>query len=226
MKSELSEDTHEELDDSSNDLPPVGNGIYSVRMKLERDMPQLIPMHGKRICLYYRCIIKRCTNCFGSHQRKNCKEEKVPWIKYVEQFITNYPEIPMEAYGRWAKMIDGMSPVADANKTIVPEKDRQSTSTSTGVNSQQPTSSLSSGIISEKSKQKTRSEKKDTKKSGNGEERETEEDEDDRKLLEALSKAGISTQEALGMLTGTKKKANQKPKSLGAGRGRGGKAKK
>jgi len=53
-----------------------------------------------------------------------------------------------------------------------------------------------------------------------------EEDDDDRKLLEALSKAGISTQDALGMLTGAKKKANQKPKSLGAGRGRGGKAKK
>jgi len=226
VKSELSEDTHEESDDSSDDLPPVGNGIYSVRMKLERDMPQLIPMHGKRIRLYYRGIIKRCTNCFGSHQRKNCKEEKVPWIKYVEQFITNYPEIPMEAYGRWAKMIDGMSTGADPNKTIVLEKDKQSTSTSTGVNSQQSTSSLSSGIRSGKSEQKTRSEKKDTKKSGDGEEQETEEDDDDRKLLEALSKAGISTQEALGMLTGTKKKANQKPKSLGTGRGRGGKAKK
>jgi hypothetical protein len=48
-----------------------------------------------------------------------------------------------------------------------------------------------------------------------------EEDDDDLKLLEALSK-----KEALGVLTGTKKKANQKPKSLGAGRGRGGKAKK
>jgi hypothetical protein len=32
--------------------------------------------------------------------------------------------------------------------------------------------------------------------------------------LEALSKAGISTQEALGMLTGTKKKENKRPKSL------------
>jgi hypothetical protein len=93
VKSEISEDTHEGSDDSSDDLPPVGNGIYSVQMKLERDMPQLIPMHGKRIRLYYRGIIKRCTNCFGTHQRKNCKEEKVPWIKYVEQFIGNYPDL-------------------------------------------------------------------------------------------------------------------------------------
>jgi hypothetical protein len=100
VKSEISEDTHKGSDDSNDDLPPVGNGIYSVRMKLKKDMPQLIPMHGKRIRLYYRGIIKRCTNCFGAHQRKNCKEKKVQWIKYVEQFITNFPEIPRESYGR------------------------------------------------------------------------------------------------------------------------------
>jgi hypothetical protein len=47
VKSEITEDTHEGSDDSSHNLPPVGNGIYSVLMKLERDMPQLIPMHGK-----------------------------------------------------------------------------------------------------------------------------------------------------------------------------------
>jgi hypothetical protein len=49
VKSEILEDTHEGSEESSNDLPPVGNGIYLVRMKLKRDMPQLIPMHGKRI---------------------------------------------------------------------------------------------------------------------------------------------------------------------------------
>jgi hypothetical protein len=144
VKSEISEDTHEGLEESSDDLLPVGNGIYSVRMKLKRDIPQLIPMHGKRIRLYYRGIIKRCTNCFGAHQRKNCKEEKVPWIKYVEQFITNFPEIPEESYGRWADMIDRMSPGVDGNKTIVPEQERESTSL--GANSHQPTPKSSSRI--------------------------------------------------------------------------------
>jgi hypothetical protein len=133
VKSEISEDTHKGLDDSGDDLLPVGNGIYSVRIKLNRDMPQLIPMHGKRIRLFYRGIIKRCTNCFGAHQRKNCKEEKVPWIKYFEQFITNFPELPREFYGRWANMIDGMSLGVDGNKTIVPEQGKESTST--GANS-------------------------------------------------------------------------------------------
>ena len=135
VKSEITEDTHEGSDDSSDDLPPVGNGIYSVLMKLERDMPQLIPMHGKRIRIYYRGIIKRCTNCFGAHQRKNCKEEKVPWKNYVKQFINNYPEIPKESYGRWANVIDG-------DRMVRPEQGSQSL-TSVGMNSQQEMSKSS-----------------------------------------------------------------------------------
>jgi hypothetical protein len=221
VKSEISEDTHEGSDDSNDDLPPVGNGIYSVRMKLERDMPQLIPMHGKRIRLYYRGIIKRCTNCFGAHQRKNCKEEKVPWIKYVEQFITNFPEIPRESYGRWANMIDGMSPGADGNKTMVPEQGKESTST--GANSHQPTAKSQSRIRSKESGQATQTAEKDGDETENEEEQETE---DGQKLLEALAKAGISTEEVLKMVVGKKKAVNQRQKNIGAGRGRGGRTKK
>jgi hypothetical protein len=139
VKSEILEDTHEGSDDPSEDLPPVGNGIYSVQMKLKREMPQLIPMHGKRIRLYYRGIIKRCTNCFGIHQRKNCKEEKVPWIKYVEQFISNYPEIPKESYGRWATMIDGISSKRDADKVIMTVPVTQSTSAGVQLKTTKPT---------------------------------------------------------------------------------------
>jgi hypothetical protein len=97
-------------------------------MKLNQDMPQLIPMHGKRIRLYYRGIVKRCTNCFGTHRRKDFKEEKVPWMKYVEQFINNYPEIPRESYGRWATMTEGIRPKRDAEKTIMTVDLNQSTS--------------------------------------------------------------------------------------------------
>jgi hypothetical protein len=181
----------------------------------------LIPMHGKRIRLYYRGIIKRCTNCFGAHQRKNCKEEKVPWIKYVEQFITNFPEIPKESYGRWANMIDGMSPTIEGNKTIVPEQERESTSM--GVNSQQPTSGTSSGIKSKESKLATQTAGRDGYETENEEEQGTE---DVRKLREALAKAGISTEDVLKMIMGKKKAANQRQKNVGAGRGRGGKTKK
>jgi hypothetical protein len=211
VKSKLSEDTHEGSDDSSDDLPPVGNGIYSVRMKLTRDLPQLIPMHGKRIRLYYRGIIKRCTNCFGAHQRKNCKEEKVPWIKYVEKFINNYPEIPKEFYGRWANMIDGMRPEKETEKKTTQNQDLQSTSA--GGCSKQDTPKPP---ITEEEAQETENE--------NEQEIDGLENSDDvRQLLDVLAATGISVKSAVKMIEGNKKKTNPQKKGNVSGRGRGGK---
>jgi hypothetical protein len=106
VKSDLSEDMHGGSDDSDDDLPPIGNGIYSVRMKLSKEMPQFMPMHGKRIRLYYRGITKRCTNCFEPHQRKHCKNEKVTWFSYVKRFSELFPEIPLSMYGKWGSMTE------------------------------------------------------------------------------------------------------------------------
>ena len=69
-------------------------------------MPQIIPMCGKRICVYHKGIQKLCTNCFGAHQRRNCRSAKVPWIKYVLNFMEKYPDIPEELYGRWWKAVN------------------------------------------------------------------------------------------------------------------------
>jgi hypothetical protein len=215
VKSEISEDTHEGSDDSGDDLPPVGNGIYSVQMKLTRDMPQLIPMHGKRIRLYYRGIIKRCTNCFGTHQRKNCKEEKVPWIKYVEHFISKYPEIPKESYGRWANMIDGMRHERDVDKTIVPVQEVQSTSAE---------------VQSKKAKPATQTTNENDSEVEGEDEQGTEEftnSSDIQKLNEALAATGISTKDVLKMIEGKKKAKNPGKRATGAtgtSKGRGGKA--
>ncbi len=74
-------------------------------MKIERDIPQFMPMHGKRVRLYYRGIAKRCTNCFQQHQQKHCKNEKVPWSDYVARFAELFPEIPHDRYGKWKTMI-------------------------------------------------------------------------------------------------------------------------
>jgi hypothetical protein len=124
VKTNLFKDTHEESDDSSDDLPPVRNGIYSVKMKLTKDMPQLIPMHGKRVRLYYRDITKRCTN---THQRKQCKNEKVTWFNYVKQFAQIYPDIPKIMYGKWANMAEKLSPEGheDIRVTVNSNMDNQ-----------------------------------------------------------------------------------------------------
>ena len=56
----LSEITEEPFDDSCQDptLSPVGNGTYIVGMKLIRDLPNWVPMYGKKVCLDYRGISK------------------------------------------------------------------------------------------------------------------------------------------------------------------------
>ena len=46
---ELTEDIHP---DSDSDDSPIGSGTYSVKMRLTRDIPQLLPMFGRRIRIY------------------------------------------------------------------------------------------------------------------------------------------------------------------------------
>ena len=101
--SELSEDIHP---NSDSDADPFGNGTYSLKMRLKKEVPQLLPMWGKRIRIYYRGVTKLCPNCFGAHARKNCRSEKVSWIQYVLRFMENNPDIPPEFYGKWWKIVN------------------------------------------------------------------------------------------------------------------------
>ncbi len=100
--SELVEDVFEDSEDSEGDN---ATGIYSVRMRLSRNIPQLLPVDGRRIKIYYRNINKLCTSCFGQHGRRDCKEEKVKWIDYVDKFIAANPEINPALYGKWVNII-------------------------------------------------------------------------------------------------------------------------
>ena len=107
---EITEDRINLDDESGSDEEnpgfSVGTGIYSVKMKISRDLPQFVPICGKRIRLYYRDIPKVCTQCFGRHPRKGCTAQKVPWVKYVSDFMVKYAYIPKESYGKWGKIVD------------------------------------------------------------------------------------------------------------------------
>ena len=63
-------------------------------------------MWGKRIRIYHRGVKKLCSNCFGTHPRRNCRSDKVPWTRYVLNFMEKNPEIPPKLYGRWWKVIN------------------------------------------------------------------------------------------------------------------------
>ena len=237
VKSKISEDTHGGSGDSDDDLPPVGNGIYSVKMKLTSDMPQLIPMHGKRIRLYYRGITKRCTNCFGTHQRKNCKDTKVLWITYVEQFMKTHPEIPKESYGRWSHLISETRPEKDADRMHIPKNQEDQTITTEDFTVSKHTKD-STLQVKQVSKKTIRSqiEKENERESRNGNddetgsENETENETEDstkedeiNQLVQKLLAAGITPKILKNSFKMGEKedKTKQRGLSLGTGRGRG-----
>jgi hypothetical protein len=100
---ELTEDL-QHYSDSDADL--LGSGTYSIKMRLRKEIPQLIPMWGRRIRIYYRGVQKLCTNCFGPHPRRNCRSERVTWIQYCLNFMEKNPEIPQDYYGKWWKIVN------------------------------------------------------------------------------------------------------------------------
>ena len=98
--------TEEIYPDSDSDGDPTGNGTFTVKMKLHTPIPQLLPMWGKRIRIYYRGIQKLCPRCFGNHPRKNCRSEKRKWLEYVLDFMEHHSQIPEELYGRWYDLVN------------------------------------------------------------------------------------------------------------------------
>ena len=57
---------------------------------------------GKRVKFFYPGIQGLCTNCFGNHPKRVCRSQKVPWSKYVSDFINSNPQVPRHILGRWA----------------------------------------------------------------------------------------------------------------------------
>jgi hypothetical protein len=104
VKSELREDCFRDENQSTGHNR---TGNYSILVKLEREIPQLLPMQGRRIKMYHAGIQKLCTHCFGPHKKQHCTvENKVPFIDYVRNFIEDNQDIPVEFFGRWAELVD------------------------------------------------------------------------------------------------------------------------
>ena len=81
-------------------------GIYSAKIKLNKEIPQLIPMYGKKIKIYHKGIKKQCVNCYETgHFKKDCKNERKEWLNYVDGFMLS-ASLPDELYGNWSKLVE------------------------------------------------------------------------------------------------------------------------
>ena len=102
VESELVENCFNDADDLEG---TNRTGSYSVKMKLNCEIPQMLPMAGRRVKMYYRGIQKLCTNCFGHHNRRGCQSRRVPWIDYVKNFVDKNPNIPRNYFGKWMDIL-------------------------------------------------------------------------------------------------------------------------
>ena len=107
LLSPIREDIYE---DSDSERDPVGNGTYSVKMKSSKAFPQLLLMHGKRVRIYHSGITKLCTNCFGEHTRRQCRNKKVQWIVYIREIMVKHKDLGPDYYGRWWDIVDAEFP--------------------------------------------------------------------------------------------------------------------
>ena len=69
------------------------SGIYSVKIKLAKDIPQLLPIMGRRIKIQYKGVRRMCTNCFGQHPKQACRSQKLHWLDYTANFISANKDI-------------------------------------------------------------------------------------------------------------------------------------
>lgn len=80
---------------------PTGDATYSIKMRLDKQIPQFLPMYGKKVKIEHRAIQILCNNCYGKHPRKVCKSEKMSWMNYVEGFMNRNPDITNNMIGPW-----------------------------------------------------------------------------------------------------------------------------
>ena len=104
----IREDIHDDSDSEREVL--IGNGTYSVKMKLQRPIPQYLPMCSRRIRIYHNGITKLCSNCYGNHSRRQCRNQKRQWIEYVRDFMYEHDNLKEDYYGKWWEIVDNEYP--------------------------------------------------------------------------------------------------------------------
>ena len=93
-------------EEESQNEDDFSTGIYSAKIKLNKEIPQLIPMYGKKIKIYHKGIKKQCVNCYETgHFKKDCKNDRKDWLDYIDGFMLS-ASLPDELYGNWSKMVE------------------------------------------------------------------------------------------------------------------------
>jgi hypothetical protein len=202
IQTDLVEDVFEDSEDSEGENT---TGVYSVKMKLHSNIPQFLPIDGRRIKIYYRNINKLCTNCFGEHNKRNCKEEKVKWIDYVDSFMKDNRHIDSSLFGKWAMILEREKKQRQIDREHYesknPKEAEQRTEEQTEANldhisNQKESSQQTQEIQSEHEKEET----PDPNEPKPAEFNLPETDEEAEQLIKGLTELGLSNAEATAVI--------------------------
>ena len=73
-----------------------GTGTYLVKIKLDRTVPNIVPMYGLLIKVSHKKTKKQCSKCFGYH-KSSIKCERKQFTQYIDKFVKKYaPSFPVE----------------------------------------------------------------------------------------------------------------------------------
>ena len=71
----------------------IRTGRLKVKLKLETNIPQYVPIYGKIVWFYYHDIKKLCTNCNKTlHYKSDCSNKKHQLLTLVADFMEKLPE--------------------------------------------------------------------------------------------------------------------------------------
>lgn len=76
-----------------------------MELKLEKHIPEYLPMYGRKIRIFYAGMPKQCNNCLEQgHIKSECESEKKDWFSYIEELISS-GEYHIDLFGDWPDVI-------------------------------------------------------------------------------------------------------------------------
>jgi hypothetical protein len=98
------------------DKDDVGFPDFTVDVKLDRHVPDILPIRGKRVRLTYPGIPAFCSKCWEiGHAFRDCTKNKTNWLEYVADFYAK-DEVTDEMLGSWIESLEKYHPHCGGKK--------------------------------------------------------------------------------------------------------------
>jgi hypothetical protein len=98
------------------DKDDVGFPDFTVDVKLDRHVPDILPIRGKRVRLSYPGIPAFCSKCWQiGHTFRDCTKIKTNWLEYVADFYAK-EEVSDDMLGSWIESLEKYHPLCGGKK--------------------------------------------------------------------------------------------------------------